>query len=60
MADVTLCASAMKETCSVVTSGRHSKGLEDVIYLEASATMVGQLQTKWLIVACSHLNGRQE
>jgi len=35
MADAIVYATAMKETCSVVTSAPHLKGLEDVIYLEA-------------------------
>jgi predicted nucleic acid-binding protein len=35
MADAIVYATAMKETCPVVTSGPHFKGLQDVIYLEA-------------------------
>jgi predicted nucleic acid-binding protein len=35
MADAIVYATAMKETCPVVTSDPHFKGLEDVIYLEA-------------------------
>ena len=38
MADAIVYATAMKETCPVVTSGRHFKGLEDVIYLEAQVS----------------------
>ena len=35
MADAIVYATAMKETCPVVTSDPHFKGLENVIYLEA-------------------------
>ena len=35
MADAIVYATAMKETCPVVTSDPHFKGLEDVVYLEA-------------------------
>ena len=35
MADAIVYATAMKETCPMVTSDPHFKGLEDVIYLEA-------------------------
>ena len=35
MADAIVYATAMKETCPIVTSDPHFKGLEDVIYLEA-------------------------
>ena len=34
MADAIVYATAVKETCPVVTSDPHFKGLEDVIYLE--------------------------
>ena len=35
MADAIVYATAIKETCPVVTSAPHFKELEDVIYLEA-------------------------
>ncbi len=35
VADAIVYATAMKETCPVVTSDPHFKGLKDVIYLEA-------------------------
>ena len=35
MADAIVYATATKETCPVVTSDPHLKGLEDVIYLQA-------------------------
>ena len=35
MADAIVYATATKETCPLVTSDPHFKGLEDVIYLEA-------------------------
>ena len=35
MANAIVYAPAIRETCPVVTSGPHFKGLEDVIYLEA-------------------------
>ena len=34
VADAVVYATAMKEACSVVTSGPHLRGLDDVIYLE--------------------------
>ncbi len=35
VADAVVYATAMKEACSVVTSGPHLRGLEDVVYLGA-------------------------